>query len=81
MNISNLPAIKDYLLQNIINFSDMKVKNTKKMEELVEQSKALQSQHTELQNSNQFIDRLINEIQQLKEGETIGTTEENIQST
>ena len=77
--MNNMPITKDYLLKNIENFTKMKETNAEKMKEMVSQSQALQVEYNTLESSNKFIEALLNEIQQLKEGETIGT--ENIQST
>ena len=75
-----MKVIKDYLFSSQPNFKKAMENNAKRMQELEDESKKMQEEYNVLKSSNQFMEALIADIKQLKEGEA-NVEQTNVQVT
>lgn len=77
-----MSVINTYLNTIAPNLQQLVTNNDARMEVLKAESTKMQLEYNELYNSNQFLQKLIVEVEQLPKGEeNNGTTEENIHAT
>jgi hypothetical protein len=63
-----MSVITDYMKKNLDNLKNMQDNNLKKMQELEEQSKVMQTEFNNLNATNAYLSALIAEIENLPKG-------------